>query len=58
MAYNCNGAFNYEMIYDMPIPYRKFNLLKLNEAKEKEAEEMRKIKKTPSRPTIPKNRKR
>jgi len=56
MAYNSNGAFNYDMLYDMPIPYRKFNLLKLNEAKEKEAEEMRKIKKSPSKPNMPKKR--
>jgi hypothetical protein len=38
MAYNSNGAFNYEQLYHMPVYLRNFNMKQLEEVKKKEAE--------------------
>jgi len=42
MAYHSEGAFNWAILYDMPISWRTFYLHKLQEIKHKEAEATKK----------------
>jgi len=54
MAYYGNGGFNYESVYAMPVWLRNINYKFLNEAKQKEKEEMDKANsKTNTKPSSP-----
>lgn len=41
LAYYSNGAFNFEQAYNMPIYLRNFHMKQLEEAKKKEAEQIK-----------------
>jgi hypothetical protein len=43
MAYHSNGAFNFEQVYNMPIYLRSFHLKQLEEAKRREAEQVKQV---------------
>lgn len=43
MAYNSNGAFNFEQLYNMPIYLRTFYVKQLEEIKVKEAEAVKSV---------------
>jgi len=49
LAYNSQGGFPWDVLYDMPVYLRRFYWDKLLEVKKKEKEEMDKSNKGPSR---------
>lgn len=61
LVYHGRGGFPYDTVYNMPIPYRKYHIQKINEYLEKKAEAEEKAikqssvssKKPLSKPNIP-----
>jgi hypothetical protein len=52
MAYHSNGAFDFDQLYHMPVYLRTFHLKQLEDIKQRESEEMKKVtakSKTPKR---------
>ena len=41
MAYYSNGAFDFDQVYNMPVYLRNFHLRQLEDAKKKEAEQVK-----------------
>jgi hypothetical protein len=41
MAYYSNGAFNFEQVYNMPVYLRNFYIKQLEDAKKREAEQVK-----------------
>ena len=42
LSYNSQGAFNHDVVYDLPIPWRTYYYNKLVETKQQEQEEIKK----------------
>ncbi len=51
MAYYSNGAFNFEQVYNMPVYLRNFHLKQLEDAKKREAEQVKQVQSKSSKPS-------
>ncbi len=40
MSYHSNGAFNHDIVYELPVPWRRYYYNKLIETKKQEQEQM------------------
>lgn len=43
MAYYSNGAFDFQQVYNMPVYLRNFHMKQLEDAKKREAEQVKQI---------------